>query len=210
MVRDGATIDRKMARADYPEPVSALIEELRHLPGVGPRSAERIALWILQNAKANPGKLAGALERAAREVTACGTCGFFSTAAGCPVCSDGKRDRTQLCVVEQATDVLPIERSGAFRGLYHCLGGKLSPLDNVTPDDLRIGPLLRRVEELKGVEVILAVGADVEGEATAHYLAELLHGKECGVTRLAQGLPAGGDLEHADALTLSRAFEGRR
>lgn len=199
-----------MGRADYPEPVSALIEELRQLPGVGPRSAERIALWVLQNAKANPGKLSEALLTAAREVTACGTCGFFATMAGCPVCSDEKRDRSQLCVVEQATDVLPIERSGAYRGMYHCLGGKLSPLDNVTPDDLRIGSLIRRIEEINGVEVILAVGADVEGEATANYLAELLVGRECGVTRLAQGLPAGGDLEHADALTLSRAFEGRR
>lgn len=199
-----------MAQADYPEPVSTLIGELRHLPGVGPRSAERIALWVLQNAKANPSALAGALETAAREVTACGTCGFFATLAGCPVCSDQKRDRKTLCVVEQATDVLPIERSGAFRGMYHCLGGKLSPLDNVTPEDLRIGALLQRVGEHPGVEVILAVGADVEGEATANYLAELLHAKDCGVTRLAQGLPAGGDLEHADALTLSRAFEGRR
>ena len=199
-----------MGRADYPEPVSALIEELRQLPGVGPRSAERIALWILQNAKANPGKLSEALQTAAREVTACGTCGFFATMAGCPVCSDEKRDRSQLCVVEQATDVLPIERSGAYRGMYHCLDGKLSPLDNVTPDDLRLGSLIRRIEEINGVEVILAVGADVEGEATANYLAELLDGKECRVTRLAQGLPAGGDLEHADALTLSRAFEGRR
>lgn len=199
-----------MAQADYPEPVSTLIGELRHLPGVGPRSAERIALWVLQNAKANPSALAAALETAAREVTACGTCGFFATLAGCPVCSDQKRDRKALCVVEQATDVLPIERSGAFRGMYHCLGGKLSPLDNVTPEDLRIGALLQRVGEHPGVEVILAVGADVEGEATANYLAELLHAKDCGVSRLAQGLPAGGDLEHADALTLSRAFEGRR
>ncbi len=199
-----------MARADYPEQVSALIEELRQLPGVGPRSAERIALWMLQHAKANPGKLSAALETAVREVTACGTCGFFATLAGCPVCSDEKRDRTKLCVVEQATDVLPIERSGAFRGMYHCLGGTLSPLDNVTPDDLRIPSLMRRIGEVEGVEVILAVGADVEGEATANYLAEMLEGKECGVTRLAQGLPAGGDLEHADALTLARAFEGRR
>lgn len=199
-----------MAQADYPEPVRALIEELRRMPGVGPRSAERIALWVLQNAKADPGRLAGALETAAREVTACTTCGFFATLAGCPVCTDGKRDRMALCVVEQATDVLPIERSGAFRGMYHCLGGKLSPLDNVTPEDLRIGSLLERVKQHPGVEVILAVGADVEGEATANYVAELLHGKDCGVTRLAQGLPAGGDLEHADALTLSRAFEGRR
>ena len=187
-----------------------MINELKRLPGVGPRSAERIALWILQNPKADPSALAKSLEAAAREITACETCGFFATAEGCPVCSDHSRDRTKLCVVEQATDVLPIERSGAFRGMYHCLGGKLSPLDNVTPDDLRIGPMLRRIGESPGVEVILAVGADVEGEATANYLAELMLTKDCQVTRLAQGLPAGGDLEHADALTLARAFEGRR
>lgn len=199
-----------MGRADYPVPVVALIDELRRLPGVGPRSAERIALWILQHPKAEPGALADSLVQAARDVTACGTCGFFATVDGCPVCGDHARDRTKLCVVEQATDVLPIERSGAFRGMYHCLGGKLSPLDNVTPEDLRIGSLLRRVGEVPSVEVILAVGADVEGEATANYLGELLHRKDCTVTRLAQGLPAGGDLEHADALTLSRAFEGRR
>ena len=113
-------------------------------------------------------------------------------------------------MVEHATDVLPIERSGAFKGLYHCLGGKLSPLDNVGPDDLRIGVLLERVARLGAVEVILALSADVEGEATANYLAELLGDRECSLTRLAQGLPAGGDLEHADALTVSRAFEGRR
>lgn len=199
-----------MARADYPEPVTDLIEQLRALPGVGPRSAERIALWLLQNAKAQPGALASALESAASKVTSCPMCGFFATVAGCPVCSDHSRDRRIMCVVEQATDVLPIERSGAFKGLYHCLGGKLSPLDNVTPDDLRIGALLKRLNDLPEAEVVLAVGADVEGEATANYLADVLKERCCHVTRLAQGLPAGGDLEHADALTLSRAFEGRR
>ena len=187
-----------------------MIDELKRLPGVGPRSAERISLWLLQNPKADPSSLAETVEIAAREITACETCGFFASALGCPVCSDHSRDGTKLCVVEQATDVLPIERSGAYRGMYHCLGGKLSPLDNVTPEDLRIPSMLRRIGEVPGVEVILAVGADVEGEATAGYLAALLLSKDCRVTRLAQGLPAGGDLEHADALTLSRAFEGRR
>jgi len=114
-----------------------------------------------------------------------------------------------LCVVEQATDVLPMERSGAFSGRYHCLGGKLSPLDHVTPEDLRIGPLLERIRDENIEEVILALGADVEGDATANYLAGLLGGR-CRVTRLAQGLPAGGGLEHADALTLARALQGRR
>ena len=180
------------------------------MPGVGPRSAERIALWLLQSPKAVPGELAEAIVEASRQVCACPECGFFATAEGCPVCGDGSRERGVLCVVEHATDVLPIERSGAFKGLYHCLGGKLSPLDDVKPEDLRIGELVRRVGEFGGVEVILALSADVEGEATANYLAEVLAGRECRLTRLAQGLPAGGDLEHADALTVSRAFEGRR
>lgn len=116
-----------------------------------------------------------------------------------------------LCVVEQATDVLPLERSGSFRGRYHCLGGKLSPLDRISPDDLRIPELLRRVEAATTeIEVILALGSDVEGEATANYLADLLRGKNCRLSRIAQGLPAGGGLEHADGLTLMRAMQGRR
>ena len=132
-------------------------------------------------------------------VKACSTCGFFTGATGCAVCREQGRETDILCVVEQPTDVLPIERSGVFRGLYHCLGGRLSPLDDV-----------RRVRDAPGVEVILATGSDVEGEATANYLAEALAGLECSVTRLAQGLPAGGGLEYADELTLSRAFQGRR
>ncbi|WP_193210907.1 recombination mediator RecR [Luteolibacter marinus] len=197
-----------MARIEYPESVGVLVEELRHLPGVGPRSAERMAIWLLQNAKADPLALAAALERAKAEVVACPTCGFFATAERCAICSDASREPV-LCVVEQATDVLPLERSGVFKGRYHCLGGKLSPLDNVTPEDLRIGSLLRRIEAENVPEVILAPGSDVEGEATANYLAGLLRGK-CTITRIAQGLPAGGGLEHADALTLARALEGRR
>jgi recombination protein RecR len=197
-----------MARIEYPEAVGKLVDELRRLPGVGPRSAERIAIWLLQSAKAEPLALASALEKAKDEVVACPTCGFFATAERCAICSDPSRESV-LCVVEQATDVLPLERSGAFKGRYHCLGGKLSPLDNVTPDDLRIGSLLRRIENEEVPEVILAPGSDVEGEATANYIASLLKGK-CHVTRIAQGLPAGGGLEHADALTLARALEGRR
>ena len=199
-----------MGRADYPQPVIELIDELKRLPGVGPRSAERMALWLLQGPKAQPSALAESIQSAASLVTSCPECGFFATVEGCPVCSDHARDTSKLCVVEQATDVLPIERSGAFKGLYHCLGGKLSPLDNVGPDDLRIGSLLKRLEGLQHVEIILALSADVEGGATASYLGDLLADRECSLTRLAQGLPAGGDLEHADALTVSRAFEGRR
>mgnify|MGYP003680843490 CR=1 FL=1 len=200
----------RMARVEYPEEVRALVGELKRLPGVGPRSAERIAVHLLQNPKASPGDLARVLEGCVATVKACSTCGFFTGATGCAVCREQGRETDILCVVEQPTDVLPIERSGVFRGLYHCLGGRLSPLDDVRPEDLRIGGLVRRVRDAPGVEVILATGSDVEGEATANYLAEALAGLECSVTRLAQGLPAGGGLEYADELTLSRAFQGRR
>jgi recombination protein RecR len=199
-----------MAQANYPEPVTTLVDALKHLPGIGSRSAERIALWLLQNPKAQPENLREALRVALERIVSCPVCGFFATVEACPICSDPKRDPSALCVVEQATDILPIERSRAFSGSYHCLGGKLSPLDHVTPEDLRIGELIRRIEERDGMEIILAVGADVEGEATANFLADLLRPLSCQVTRLAQGLPAGGDLEHADQLTVLRAFDGRR
>ncbi|MES2439487.1 MAG: recombination mediator RecR [Verrucomicrobiota bacterium] len=200
-----------MKRADFPEPVKALVAELKRLPGVGPRSAERIAVWLLQSARANPATLAESLLVAKETVRPCPTCGFFATGSGCDVCDDPTRDDHLLCVVEQATDVLPLERSGSFRGRYHCLGGKLSPLDRVSPEDLRIPPLIRRIEAApEEIEVILALGSDVEGEATANYLAELLRGRNCRLTRIAQGLPAGGGLEHADELTLLRAMQGRR
>ena len=200
-----------MARIDYPKAVGDLIGELKRLPGVGPRSAERIAVWLLQNERANPHELSKALSVAESEVTNCKVCGFFASQTGCSVCDDSQRDPMRLCVVEQPAEVLPLERSGVFKGFYHCLGGKLSPLDNVTPEDLRIGELLRRINASEEkMEVVLAVGADVEGEATASYLAEVLRGKNCEVTRLAQGLPAGGGLEFADDLTLARAFEGRK
>lgn len=200
-----------MKRADFPEPVKALVAELKRLPGVGPRSAERIAVWLLQSTKSNSSTLAGSLVTAKEQVRPCPSCGFFATEEGCDVCDDPTRDDLILCVVEQATDVLPLERSGAFRGRYHCLGGKLSPLDRVSPEDLRIPPLIRRIEAAtEEIEVILALGSDVEGEATANYLAELLRGRNCRLTRIAQGLPAGGGLEHADELTLMRAMQGRR
>lgn len=200
-----------MARADFPIPVKTLIAELKRLPGVGPRSAERIAVWLLQNPKADPAALSEALLEADEKIISCPVCGFFATSELCDVCNDPKRDETTLCVVEQATDVLPLERSGAFKGRYHCLGGKLSPLDRVSPEDLNIPELIRRVDATVGeMEIILALGADVEGEATSNYLADILRGKSAKVTRIAQGLPAGGGLEHADELTLIRALQGRR
>jgi recombination protein RecR len=200
-----------MKRIDFPEPVKALVAQLKRLPGVGPRSAERIAVWLLQASHADPASLAGSLLEAKEMVHPCPTCGFFATAESCGVCNDPTRDDHALCVVEQATDVLPLERSGAFRGRYHCLGGKLSPLDRVSPDDLRIPSLIWRIESASTeLEVILALGSDVEGEATANYLTEILRGRNCRLTRIAQGLPAGGGLEYADDLTLMRAMQGRR
>lgn len=199
-----------MGSAGFPEPVVELIAELKRLPGIGPRSAERVAVWLLQSERSNSHELGESIREAKQRVSSCEACGFFATADGCPVCGDLTRDSTSLCVVEQATDVIPLERSSVFGGYYHCLGGKLSPLDNVTPDHLRISSLIRRVEKNPGVEVILALGADVEGEATANYLAEMLVSKGCKITRIAQGLPAGGGLDHADDLTLMRAMQGRR
>ena len=200
-----------MKRVDFPSPVTSLIGELKRLPGIGPRSAERIAVWLLQSPKANPPILAESILVAKETVRPCPVCGFFALDAVCDVCDDPTRDDQILCVVEQATDVIPLERSGSFRGRYHCLGGKLSPLDRVSPEDLRIPSLLRRIESAPAErEVILALGSDVEGEATANYLAELLRGRNCKLTRIAQGLPAGGGLEYADDLTLMRAMQGRR
>jgi recombination protein RecR len=198
-----------MKRAEYPHALKLLIAELKRMPGVGPRSAERIALWMIQARNARPLEIARAVEFATREIHSCAQCGFFATGMHCDVCEDPQRDTSQICVVEQPTDILPLERTGAFRGRYHSLGGKISPLDHVGPEDLRIAQLLERIRTQGPGEIILALGADVEGEATAHYLLGLLRELPVQVTRLAQGLPAGSGLDHADELTLSRAFTGR-
>jgi recombination protein RecR len=198
-----------MKRAEYPAALLALISELKRMPGIGPRSAERIALWMIQSRDARPAEIARSIAAAGEEVRPCARCGFFSTEALCRICADETRDRAVLCVVEQATDILPLERTGAYRGIYHCLGGRISPLDHVGPEDLRIAALLDRVKTETPGELILALGSDVEGEATANYLRDLLRNFPINVTRLAQGLPAGGGLEHADELTLQRALSGR-
>ncbi|PAW60868.1 MAG: recombination protein RecR [Verrucomicrobiia bacterium Tous-C2TDCM] len=200
-----------MASVDYPEPVRRLIAQLKQLPGVGPKSAERIAVWLIQSGAEPSLSFAESLLAAAREVTECRTCGFFATEeGGCAICEGEPRDSHLLCIVEQPTDILPLERSGAFRGFYHSLRGRISPLDNIGPEDLRIGELVKRIEAGDFVEVILALSSDVEGEATGHYLAELLGGfGGLKVSRLAQGLPAGGGLNNADELTLLRALQGR-
>ena len=157
-----------MNNLDYPLPVLELVAALKQLPGIGTRGAERMALWMLQGHMGEAESIARTIGQAADSVTPCPVCGFFSTAeALCEACRDEERDVRTICVVEQATDVIPIERSSAYRGLYHCLGGKLSPLDDVEPEDLNIQSLVERVAGQPGCEVILATGSDVEGEATA-------------------------------------------
>lgn len=198
-----------MKRAEYPEAIRALIAELKRMPGIGPRSAERIALWMVGARNARAGEIARAIAAVDEGVRPCSECGFFTAESRCAICEDSGRSREVLCVVEQATDILPLERTGAYSGQYHALGGRISPLDHIGPDDLRINPLLERLREGSYSEVILALGADVEGEATASYLAELLGPFPVQITRIAQGLPAGGGLEHADELTLNRALSGR-
>jgi recombination protein RecR len=198
-----------MKRVEYPAAIKALVAELKRMPGVGPRSAERIALWMIQSRDARAGEIARAIGEATQTIKPCARCGFFTTETLCEICTDPARDASLICVVEQPTEILPLERTGAFRGRYHALGGRIAPLDHIGPEDLRIDALLERINTEKPAEIILAVGADVEGEATASYLAGVLRELPVKVTRLAQGLPAGGGLEHADELTLSRAMSGR-
>lgn len=200
-----------MAQVDYPDPVKALIVQLKQLPGIGPKSAERIAVWMMQKGPETSSLFSDIVRAAGDTVVECRTCGFFATEeTGCAICDSVQRDGSSLCVVEQPTDILPLERSGAYRGHYHTLRGRISPLDNVGPEDLRIRELVERLKAGEFTEVILALSSDVEGEATGNYLAELL-GEFAGikVSRLAQGIPAGGGLESADELTLMRALQGR-
>ena len=198
-----------MKRTAYTSPIQSLIAELKRMPRIGPRSAERIALWMVQRRDSRAGDIATAIQSVAEHIHPCPRCGYFTTAELCDFCADAHRDSALLCVVEQPTDVLPLERTGVFRGRYHALGGRISPLDHVGPEHLRIGELLARIRDEKPAEIILALGSDVEGEATANYLASLLRELPIAITRLAQGMPAGGGLEHADELTLSRALSGR-
>jgi recombination protein RecR len=196
-------------RIDYPPALQSLVAQLKRMPGIGPRSAERIALWLLSRKDAQPAEIIRAMTAAVESLRPCEQCGFFSAKPLCEFCTDSSRTNESICVVENATDILPLERTGMFRGKYHALAGKLSPLDHVGPDDIRIEALIARVKNDRPSEIILALGGDVEGEATANYLAGLLAEFPVTVTRIAQGLPAGGGLESADELTLSRALSGR-
>jgi recombination protein RecR len=186
------------------------MDELGRLPGIGPKSAQRIAFHILQSDKADVERLAHALTEVVEKVRFCDVCFNISEGATCRVCRDPRRDRTVLCVVEESKDVAAIERTREFRGLYHVLGGAISPIDHVGPGDLHIRELLTRLADGTVTEVILATDPNLEGEATATFIARLLDPLGVTVSRLASGLPVGGDLEYADEVTLGRAFSGRR
>lgn len=198
-----------MAFLDYPESFRELIRQFRRLPGIGPRSASRIALWLLRSQDAKPEQLLSAISKARERLKTCRLCGFFSDSDECNLCRDESRAGRELCIVESPTDILPLERTGVFRGRYHALGGKLSPLDGIGPEQLRIAELVERVAGERPLEIILALGVDVEGEATSHYLAEMLAPTGVRVTRIAQGLPAGGGVDQADQVTLHRALANR-
>jgi recombination protein RecR len=198
-----------LKRTEYPEAIRDLITQLRQMPGIGPRSAERIALWMIQSRNDQPEQIATAISKARGQIRPCKLCGFFATEELCEICRDDSRPSDLLCVVEQPTDILPLEKTSAFRGRYHALGGRIAPLDHVGPEDLRIQELLDRIERENFSEIIFALAADVEGEATTNYLVEILKGKPIKLTRIAHGLPAGGGLESADELTLYQALTGR-
>jgi recombination protein RecR len=187
-----------------------LIEELGRLPGIGPKSAQRIAFHLLAADRADVERLAHTMLDVSRTVRFCDICGNVSQEDTCRICRDPRRDGAVICVVEEPKDVVAIERTREFRGRYHVLGGAISPIDGVGPDDLRIAALLTRLADGAVTEVIIATDPNLEGEATATYLARLLSPLEMAVTRLASGLPVGGDLEYADEVTLGRAFAGRR
>jgi recombination protein RecR len=193
-----------------PASITALIAALGKLPGVGPRSAERIALHLVQTDSVAVKQLAETILLAREKIKFCDTCGALTEQSPCPICADARRDAALVCVVERAVDILSIEKAGSFRGKFHVLGGKISPLDGVEPEDLRIAELERRLAGDPIKEIIVALSTDVEGDATSSYLAKRLARPGLKITRIAYGLPAGSGLEFADELTLSRALEGRR
>jgi recombination protein RecR len=198
-----------LRKTEYPTALRDLIAQLRQMPGVGPRSAERIALWMVQARGDQPQQIARAITATRAAIHPCELCGYFTTNPICDICADTSRATDLLCVVEQPTDILPLEKTSVFRGRYHSLGGRISPLDHVGPEDLRIKELLDRVEKETLSEIIFALATDVEGEATTNYLVDLLKNKPISLTRIARGIPAGGGLESADELTLSAALSGR-
>ena len=194
----------------YEGAVQDLIDELGRLPGIGPKSAQRIAFHLLAAETVDVDRLAAVLRRVKAEVKFCRVCGNVTDSDECRICRDPRRDPTVICVVEEPKDVIAVERTREFRGRYHVLGGAISPIDGIGPDDLRVRELLHRLSDGTVTELILATDPNLEGEATATYLARLIKPIGLRETRLASGLPVGGDLEYADEVTLGRAFAGRR
>jgi len=190
--------------------IQSLIDELGRLPGIGPKSAQRIAFHVIQSERSDIERLVEVLRTVRERVKFCTICGNISEENECVICRDPRRDGSLICVVEESKDVVAIERSREFKGRYHVLGGAISPIDGVGPDQLRIKELLGRLQDADVVEVIIATDPNLEGEATATYLSRLIKPLGVEVSRLASGLPVGGDLEYADEVTLGRAFEGRR
>jgi len=193
-----------------PSSITALTGALAKLPGIGPRSAERIALHVVQNETGAVKQLADAILEARERVHLCATCGALTEVSPCDICSNPRRDASLVCVVERPVDILSVDKGGTFHGKFHVLGGKISPLDGVEPEDLRIAELEERLKQEPIKELIIALATDVEGDATSFYLAKRLARPHLKITRIAHGLPAGTGLEFADELTLSRALEGRR
>jgi recombination protein RecR len=196
--------------AMLPKAITALIGALSKLPGIGPRSAERIALHLVQEEPGVVKLIAEAMLQAKDRVGFCNLCGALTEQSPCDICADARRDDSLLCLIERPVDILRVEKAGTFRGKYHVLGGKISPLNGVEPEDLRIAELEKRLDSGTFKELVIALGTDVEGDATSYYLAKRLARPGIKITRLAHGLPAGTGLEFADELTLSRALEGRR
>ena len=194
----------------YEAPIQELIDELARLPGIGPKSAQRLAFHLVKTAPEEAKRLAHAIVEAKERIFFCRECGNVAEGELCRICRDGGRDRTVLCVVEEPKDIATVEKAGVIKGRYHVLGGAISPLDGIGPEDLRVQELLERVERDGVTEVIIATNPNLEGNATAMYVAAMLKPMGIRVTRLASGLPVGGDLEYADEVTLSQALEGRR
>ena len=196
--------------ATYARPVERLITELSKLPSIGPRSAQRIAFHIIRGRQEDAFELAEALREVKERIKPCRRCFNLTEAEECEICRDARRDQSAICVVEDPYDIGPIERTGEYRGLYHVLGGSLSPLDGIEPEDLHIAELLKRIEKEEIKELVIATNPNTTGEATAMFIAQEVKDRPVRVTALASGLPVGGDLEYADEVTLGRAFAGRR
>ncbi|EIZ2730396.1 recombination protein RecR [Listeria monocytogenes] len=194
----------------YPEPITKLIDSFMKLPGIGPKSAARLAFYVLDMKEDNVLDFAKALVDAKRNLSFCSVCGHITDKDPCYICADTSRDRSVICVVQESKDVIAMEKMRDFHGLYHVLHGTISPMDGIGPEDINIPDLLKRLQDDTIEEVILATNPNVEGEATAMYISRLLKPSGIKVTRIAHGLPVGGDLEYADEVTLSKAMEGRR